>query len=265
MKTLTKKIINAIYAKTYEGASDSFRDPESFLDNISCGMIAAMSGDLSVLKKYFNEKDKIRACTWKTEPRYNLVCFSAGVTEGVNGAWNGFYRKSPEVIKYLKSLGCDFSGKKSGSESPLCEPIAQVDLELVGLLLKLGTDPKPVKGKFSPLAMACQTGSLELVRILLDHKCGVLGGSPNDKDVIIVAATEGGCEIVDLLLEHGANPNAIDMWGSTPLMLAAARGDSEMVRLLLRKGSDLSIIDNRRKRAIDYVDKKNKALVKLLS
>lgn len=61
-------------------------------------------------------------------------------------------------------------------------------------------------------------------------------GNENDETCLMMACEKGSVEIVRILLEEGADPNIADKNGITPLMICCRRGQDRIVPLLLRKG-----------------------------
>ncbi len=60
--------------------------------------------------------------------------------------------------------------------------------------------------------------------------------------LMIACWKEGGSlEIVKLLLEHGADPNGSNMYGSTALMWAVREGNLEIVKRLHQNGAYISL------------------------
>ncbi|XP_036006559.1 kinase D-interacting substrate of 220 kDa B isoform X4 [Fundulus heteroclitus] len=93
----------------------------------------------------------------------------------------------------------------------------------------------------TPLMVAAELGSLEIVQELIRR-----GATVNMDDVdcwtaLISAAKEGHFEVVRELLENNANLEHRDMGGWTALMWAAYKGRTEVARLLLEKGANPNI------------------------
>lgn len=129
---------------------------------------------------------------------------------------------SADVLKYreLKKLiaAKDYAG--------LSSRLGQADLEFVdesGLPL---------------LSAAVDTGSLEIVRLLLANDINL---NQEDKDGVTPlyhAASGGFSGLVELLLSKGAEPDGGRYGADKPLGIAAAKGDLKLVQLLLaRKAS----------------------------
>lgn len=87
-----------------------------------------------------------------------------------------------------------------------------------------------------------------------------LGATP-----LWAACQNGSVEMVKLLLNAGANPNVALLSGETPLMVAARTGKTEIVRLLLARKADPNKTATRRQTALMWaVAQKHPEVVKLL-
>ena len=98
----------------------------------------------------------------------------------------------------------------------------------------------------TPLTLACMSGNLELVRILI--KYGAIVGTRDEElyhpfnniePPITIVSRRNHIEIVEELLLNGADPNVQRRDGYTPLMLAAWNGHLKVVKLLLGDGAQL--------------------------
>ena len=117
--------------------------------------------------------------------------------------------------------------------------------EIVALLLENGAQADFVSTKSgdTPLIYACSSGgSLESVRILLDHGVEVNRWARNGESSLSIACQDGHLEIVSLLLQRGAlvnNPDPDANPHFAPLRLAFQNGHAEIVALLVQHGGDL--------------------------
>jgi ankyrin repeat protein len=116
-------------------------------------------------------------------------------------------------------------------------------LGIVALLLASNAlvNPPSITGE-TPLHVAVQFGSVELVRLLLDHKADIEAKEyPSDERPLHRAAFYGKTETVRLLLERGAKLDVKDnQFGWTALHNAAYGGRTEVTKLLLEKGANVN-------------------------
>lgn len=91
---------------------------------------------------------------------------------------------------------------------------------------------------YSPLDAACQFGSTEVIKYLVDNGADVTSDS---NFPIRVAASQGYAEIVGYLADKGADISV--MWDK-PIKSAVAGGHTATVECLLAKGVDATISDN---------------------
>jgi ankyrin repeat protein len=103
----------------------------------------------------------------------------------------------------------------------------------------------------TPLHQAAFTVELGAVEVLLEHDTDInlqdaYDGSTPLHDVLFRVFTFPGnvVEIMRRLLEHGADPNLRRRTGSTLLHEASSRGSLEVVRLLLRYGANINEKDS---------------------
>jgi ankyrin repeat protein len=83
---------------------------------------------------------------------------------------------------------------------------------------------------------------------------------------IHAASASGSLSIVRALLEAGADVNALQEKGFTPLHEAAATGKLELLRLLLDHGANAELQTEDGKSALDLArDEKEDAIVELLT
>ncbi|CAH0032787.1 unnamed protein product, partial [Clonostachys rhizophaga] len=131
-------------------------------------------------------------------------------------------------------------------ETPLGAAARQDHEHIVRLLLdKTGGKPPMVYSRYSPMWLAFECGSTNVVRLFLER----LGTDFEVNQVmrkgftpLTLAASKGHTSIVRMLL---AFPNIdpdkpIDKQTLTPLLLACANGHAEIARMLLDRGADVT-------------------------
>jgi len=92
-------------------------------------------------------------------------------------------------------------------------------------------------GERTPLMVACASGSLEAVNVLLEHGAQVDAADPLGDTALHLACGSGRAEVVEALLAAGANANARCQEGGTPLLVTGYFGTAQMVRALLAAGA----------------------------
>ena len=121
----------------------------------------------------------------------------------------------PEVIKVLLEHGADLHARSRRVD--LYEPLMAVSYSKNVYLPK-------VKGGFTPLMFAAQSGDLESVQVLVDAGGDVNDATPDDGSALVLAATNGHEKVGLYLLEKGADPTAADGYGVTALHWTMQRG-----------------------------------------
>lgn len=100
------------------------------------------------------------------------------------------------------------------------------------------------------LFIASLLGKVEIVKWLLARGANVHGRSKNEKTPLHAAASAESVEVVRLLLDHkdrdgnlnGADVNDIDYDGTTPLHLSCAHGKSDISALLIERGAHVKAV-----------------------
>jgi ankyrin repeat protein len=93
----------------------------------------------------------------------------------------------------------------------------------------------------TPLALACEAGDVEMVRLLLKHRANPNQELKNGETPLMMAARTGSVPVIELLLAKHADINAREkLRGTTALMWAAANSNTDAVRLLIKKGADIN-------------------------
>ena len=165
------------------------------------------------------------------------------------------YSGSVEIVRLLLNHGADPEANAEGSvgEKPLHivsygKYRSQEDgVRVALLLLERGADVNTRSNDHqTPLHLASYFGSVEIVRLILDHGADPEAnaeGDMGDKPLHKVSygkyrSEEDGVRVAQLLLERGADVNTRRNNHQTPLHVASYYGNVEIVRLLLDNGAD---------------------------
>ncbi len=146
-----------------------------------------------------------------------------------------FEAGSMETAEYFRSLGVPWA-------TPYLRHACKIgDRAMAEVALKAGADVNSCYGttRDTPLTIACAHGQVDLVGLLL-----AAGADPKQKldyDSALLSAVRFGksTEAVDLLLAAGVGVDSrVD--GDTALMAAAKEGDLAMVQHLVARGADVA-------------------------
>ena len=158
------------------------------------------------------------------------------------------------LINKLITLSYDVNKRDRSGNTVLHLVCREGDLDTAKLLFmnyKIAIDAKNAGNK-TPLRIACDIGSTELVRYLLYEGANVEGGVyfdgkkpkrslSNSLDSCYIplhsACYNKDMDTVNLLLENGANASSVNFCGTTPLHIACRNGSLEVVEALLAKGA----------------------------
>ncbi len=117
--------------------------------------------------------------------------------------------------------------------------------EMLSLLLESGAEVNQLsEDGNTALHFAAEFGSVEACRLLLLHGAKVSVADDHWLTPLHLAAEHSFTDVMQLLLNSGANPNAGQGIASTPLHKAAGAGQLEAIELLLANGADVGALDS---------------------
>ena len=93
------------------------------------------------------------------------------------------------------------------------------------------------------LHYAAQSGSVDIIKLLLDTGISVNLTDKDGSTPLHVSAEFGHVEATKFLVERGAVINSTNKYGDTPLLVAAYFGELEIFRYLIEIGADINIRD----------------------
>lgn len=106
--------------------------------------------------------------------------------------------------------------------------------------LDAGANPNALYGEgiVTPLIKASTSGSVDVVKILLNAGADVNLENMQGNTALHSAARFGHADIVSVLIESGADNSSENSLGWTPLMRASRYGQAECVQILINAGSN---------------------------
>ncbi|MEP7367694.1 MAG: ankyrin repeat domain-containing protein [Acidobacteriota bacterium] len=156
------------------------------------------------------------------------------------------YHRKPEAVHFLLSHSPDLTLHEA------CATGIQARAETLLHEVPRMIDAHSPDG-FTPLALACFFGHVELAKWLINRGANLDLAAKNQMQVAPLHAAVAGkkLEIVRALVEGGADVNARQHGGFTALHAAAQEGDEALTRYLLEKGADRNARADNNQSAVD--------------
>ncbi|KAL4984541.1 hypothetical protein BDW68DRAFT_193549 [Aspergillus falconensis] len=138
--------------------------------------------------------------------------------------------------------------------TPLIHSIVKNQLDCAEQLLRNNARIDPVsESDHIPLNLACQHGSLPIVKMLLERQARLLPDAEGLYPQHMVARASQSPDILLLLKQHGADLDQRDkLYQWTPLFHAASEGCVNCLRTLLELGVDADVKDEKGLAAVYY-------------
>ncbi|KAJ3606221.1 hypothetical protein NHX12_025741 [Muraenolepis orangiensis] len=139
----------------------------------------------------------------------------------------------------------DVDGRSDNGQTPLMLASEQGSLEIVQELIRRGANVNlDDVDCWSALISAAKEGHLEVVKELLENSAYLEHRDMGGWTALMWAAYKGRMEVSQLLLDNGANPNTTGQQYSVyPIIWAAGRGHTDIVKLLLENGAKVNCSD----------------------
>ncbi|XP_013885441.1 kinase D-interacting substrate of 220 kDa B [Austrofundulus limnaeus] len=138
----------------------------------------------------------------------------------------------------------EVDGRSDNGQTPLMLAAEQGSLEIVQELIRRGANVNlDDVDCWSALISAAKEGHVEVVRELLENSAYIEHRDMGGWTALMWASYKGRVEVTKLLLEEGGNPNTTGQYSVYPIIWAAGRGHSEIVKLLLHHGAKVNCSD----------------------
>ncbi|XP_062864164.1 kinase D-interacting substrate of 220 kDa B isoform X1 [Trichomycterus rosablanca] len=138
----------------------------------------------------------------------------------------------------------DVDSRSDSGQTPLMIAAEQGSLEIVQELIRRGANVNlDDVDCWTALISASKEGHVEVVKELLANNANVEHRDMGGWTALMWAAYKGRAEVARLLMEKGANPNITGQYSVYPIIWAAGRGHAEIVRLLLQHGAKVNCSD----------------------
>ncbi|KAG9347359.1 hypothetical protein JZ751_004926 [Albula glossodonta] len=139
----------------------------------------------------------------------------------------------------------EVDGRSDNGQTPLMLASEQGSLEIVQELIRRGANVNlDDVDCWTALISASKEGHVEVVKELLDSSAYIEHRDMGGWTALMWAAYKGRVEVATVLLEKGANPNTTGQQYSVyPIIWAAGRGHAEIVHLLLQHGAKVNCSD----------------------
>ncbi|XP_037541917.1 kinase D-interacting substrate of 220 kDa B isoform X2 [Nematolebias whitei] len=138
----------------------------------------------------------------------------------------------------------EVDGRSDNGQTPLMLAAEQGSLEIVQELLRRGANVNlDDVDCWSALISAAKEGHVEVVKELLENSAYIEHRDMGGWTALMWASYKGRVEITRMLLEEGGNPNTTGQYSVYPIIWAAGRGHSEIVKLLLHHGAKVNCSD----------------------
>lgn len=140
-------------------------------------------------------------------------------------------------LHHLMDYKADLTEATERGSTALMLACAKGHVSIVTALLGNTCKSKLKSEISSALKFRGLTGQQSCLGLLLSPKAMDINvGNENGETCLMMACEKGSIDIVRILLEEGADPNCADQNGVTPLMISCRRGQERILSLLLRKG-----------------------------
>ncbi|KAM9778884.1 kinase D-interacting substrate of 220 kDa B isoform 1-T1 [Syngnathus typhle] len=139
----------------------------------------------------------------------------------------------------------EVDGRSDNGQTPLMLAAEQGSLEIVQELIRRGANVNlDDVDCWSALISAAKEGHVEVAKELLENSAYIEHRDVGGWTALMWASYKGRVDVAQLLLEQGANPNTTGQQYSVyPIIWASGRGHADVVKLLLDSGAKVNCSD----------------------
>uniref|UniRef100_A0A674C440 Kinase D-interacting substrate of 220 kDa n=1 Tax=Salmo trutta TaxID=8032 RepID=A0A674C440_SALTR len=139
----------------------------------------------------------------------------------------------------------EVDGRSDNGQTPLMLASEQGSIEIVQELIRRGANVNlDDVDCWSALICAAKEGHVDVVKELLDSSAYIEHRDMGGWTALMWTAYKGRVEVTKVLLDNGANPNTTGQQYSVyPIIWAAGRGHAEIVQVLLENGAKVNCSD----------------------
>ena len=155
--------------------------------------------------------------------------------------------EDPAVCQVLIDAGADIETKDEDGRSPLLVACNSGSLAIVKMLVKAGAGVRITDNEGDTcLTLASYFGRTETVRYLVSlPDVDVSHKDVDGNTALLLATAEKHADVVEVLIDAGADIEATDEDGCSPLLLASKRGARDVVKMLVKAGARTCATNNR--------------------
>ncbi|KAL8896941.1 MAG: hypothetical protein Q9192_002818 [Flavoplaca navasiana] len=169
--------------------------------------------------------------------------------KGRAAIYHAIRAKGPSCLEYFLDENADTSSRDKDGYSLWHLAALEDNKEKLDILERYPPLPhfssmKSTDG-WTPLLCAASVGSVACVEWLIRAGCSVTDVCNNGNTALhlAVAAESGALEVTHVLIAGACNVNTLGAGGNSPLMIAARLGRVEIMDLLIHEKADLSVVD----------------------
>ncbi|THC94601.1 hypothetical protein EYZ11_005924 [Aspergillus tanneri] len=227
--------------------------------------VLAVLVDSGLVDMYAEDDINERNCLHEAAISGRNFVFSAGLAAGVDVSRSDVYGRIPlhyacihgrvKMVQELLTAGPHTVDMMDHDNfTPLVHSIVKDQLACAEQLLYNNARIDPAsESDHIPLNLACQHGSLAIVKMLLERNAQLLPDAEGLYPQHMVARASQSPQLLLTLKQHGADLNQRDkLYQWTPLFHAASEGCVGCLRTLLELGVDADVIDEKGLAAMYY-------------